>query len=157
MTIIVEESRKNAFDKHTTMPFSNLVDEFNEAAGEGELVAYEENAKLFYVKGSKLIEQTPVITYKNTVSNTEVNFFYIDSSKFFIFNKCNEYNVSSLGFNFKGNPSKIKRFLVNGKISQAKINSAAWKIAKQLAGGSKGSKKFFGEAMRKVWSELKNG
>lgn len=41
------------------------------------------------------------------------------------------------------------------KITQSEINRRAWLIAKQLAGGSRGSKKFLSQAFKQVWAELK--
>lgn len=41
------------------------------------------------------------------------------------------------------------------KLTQSEINRRAWLIAKQLAGGSKGSKKFLSQAFKQVWAELK--
>lgn len=41
------------------------------------------------------------------------------------------------------------------KLTQSEINRRAWLIAKQLAGGSRGSKKFLSQAFKQVWAELK--
>lgn len=39
--------------------------------------------------------------------------------------------------------------------TQGEINRRAWKIAKQMAGGSKGSKSFLSQAFKAVWCEIK--
>jgi hypothetical protein len=42
------------------------------------------------------------------------------------------------------------------KVTQSEINRRAWLIAKRLAGGSKGSKKFLSQAFKQVWADLTN-
>jgi len=41
------------------------------------------------------------------------------------------------------------------EISQSEINVRAWEIAKRMAGGSKGSKKFLSAAMTMVWASIR--
>lgn len=43
----------------------------------------------------------------------------------------------------------------NAVPEQAEINRRAWAIAKSLAGGSKGSKKFLSVAFKQVWAQIK--
>lgn len=40
-------------------------------------------------------------------------------------------------------------------LTQSEINKKAWTIAKELSGGSKGSKKFLSIAFKQVWKEIK--
>lgn len=72
--------------------------------------------------------------------------------------KLAQENEYSQGYDNEGSIEKyndIQRLKLLVQPSQTEINNRAWQIAKKLAGGSKGSKKFLSQAMKLVWKEIK--